>query len=75
MKVFGDLVVDDDGYIYFMADTTGGPGIGAKLCRVADGVVWFWDKQARLERGFRIDMFTENLAEADDEISKTGEAE
>ncbi len=75
MREMDGLFLDNDGFIYFMADTTGGLGIGAKLCRVADGVVWFWDKQARLERGFRIDMFTENLIEADDEISKTGEVE
>jgi len=75
MRAIGDLVVDGEGCVYFAVDTSGGVRAGAKLCRIADGVVWFWDKQARLERGFRIDMFADNLARASDAISRTGEAE
>ena len=69
MREIGNLLLDDNGYVYFMADTTNGPMAGARLCRVADGVVWFWDKRLRLERGLRIDMFIEDLVRAN-EVSK-----
>ena len=76
MRVVGDLAVDEEGYMYFRITTTQGwtPGRN-KLCRVAGGMVYFWDDYIGIERGFPIGEFVECLHEVDSEISGTGEAE